>query len=61
MEIKCFFLDLPETLAMFASRDNETKIYLGGLSEMQMTPIKEEILNRSETKYSNKNVEVIII
>lgn len=57
----CPFYDLSDTLSQFAAKYDNSQIYLGGLTEEQLIPIKEEILTKSQTEYSNNNIEVILV
>ena len=52
---------LPDVLNIAASWKSSSKIYLSGLSEEFLLPLKEEILKKSQTDYSNNNIEVILV
>lgn len=61
LTINCFFDDLSTFLADFSSKYSNTTIYLSGATNEILNPIKEEILTKSQTDYSNNNIEVILV
>lgn len=52
---------LPDVLNTAAKQKTNSKIYLSGSSEVFLLPLKEEILKKSQTEYSNNNIEVILV
>ena len=61
LTINCFFDDLSTFLADFASNYSNATIYLSGATNEILNPIKEEILTKSQTDYSNNNIEVVLV
>lgn len=53
--------ELIDKIVELASTAENSKIYLSGLPENNLFTLKEEIINQSQIKYSNNNIEVILV